>query len=63
MRDNLRIFAENLRNASTDKKAEKLVRYMVEEVAKDCPMHVLIQLGQCIIDCRKNELRSEAERN
>jgi hypothetical protein len=63
MRDYLRNFAENLRNAPTDKKAEKLVRYMVEEVVKDCPIHVLVQLGQCLIDCRKNELHSDAERN
>ncbi len=61
MLDRLKEFAEALRNAPTDKRAEKIVRYMVEEVAKDCPKHVLVQLGQCLIDCRKDELRSEAD--
>jgi hypothetical protein len=63
MRNRLAEFADQLRRAPSDKKAEKVVRFMIEEVAKDCPMHVLIQLGQCLIDCRKSELRDEAERN
>lgn len=56
-------FQKAVRNAPTSKQAEKIVRYMLEEVAKDCPMHVLVQLGQCLADCRKTELRDEAERN
>jgi len=63
MRDNLGIFTESLRNAPTDKKAETFVRMMLERFAKNCPMHVLVQLGQCVIDCRKSELRNEAEQN
>ena len=59
----LQEFREQVKNAPTDKKSEKVVRYMLEEVAKDCPMHVLVQLGQRLIDCRKSELREEAERN
>lgn len=56
-------FLANLRDAPTDKQAEKIVRYMLEEVAKDCPMPLLVQLGQCIADYRKSEIRDEAERN
>ncbi len=45
MRDNLGIFTESVRRAPTDKKAEKFVRDMLERFAKNCPMHVLVQLG------------------
>jgi hypothetical protein len=62
-RNHLNEFAENLRQAPSDKIAERIVRCMVEEVGKDCPVYLLVQLGQCIIDCRKSELRDEAARN
>jgi hypothetical protein len=63
MRDNLDTFTECVRNAPTNKKAEEFVRMMLVKFAKNCPMHVLVQLGQCVIDCRKSELRHEAEQN
>ncbi len=63
MSDCVRQFAEQVRNAPTDPQCEKVVRYMLEEVAKDCPMHVLVALGQCLVDCRRGELHDEAERN
>lgn len=63
MRDRLSEFAGHLKRAPIDKKAERIVRIMVEEVAKDCPMHVLVALGQSLVDSRKSELRNEADRN
>jgi hypothetical protein len=62
-RNNLREFAQYVRSAPTDKGAERIVRTMLERVAKSCPMEVLVQLAQCLIDCRKFELRNEAEQN
>jgi hypothetical protein len=63
MRNRLKEFAEHLRKAHADQRSERIVRAVIEEIAKDCPMSVLVQIGQSIIDCRKDELRSEAERN
>jgi len=63
MRNRLKEFAEQLLKAPTDERAERIVRLMIEELAKDCPMHVLVCIGQSIIDCRQEELRDEAERN
>ena len=63
MRDRVSEFAEHVRKAATNKQSEKIVRYMIEDVAKDCPMHVLKQLGQCLVDCRRSEVRTEAEQN
>ena len=63
MRDNLDIFTECVRNAPTVPKAEEFVRLMMGKFSKSCPMHILVQLGQCLIDCRKLELRQEVEQN
>lgn len=63
MRNHVHEFAEHVRQAPASHPSERIVRLMLEDVAKDCPMHVLVQLGQCLVDCRKSELREEAERN
>ncbi len=63
MRDNLDTFTECVHHAPTCKEAEEFVRMMLERFARRCPMHVLVQLGQCLIDCRRSELREEAEQN
>ena len=63
MQDNLRDFTEHVRNAPTNSASEQFVRMMLERWAKRCPMRVLMQLGQCVIDCRKADLRDEAEQN
>ena len=63
MRGHLDEFIRNVQKATTSKKDELIVRHVVEEVAKDCPIGILVQIGQCIIDCRKSELHDEAERN
>jgi hypothetical protein len=63
MANRLREFAEHVKNASKNARSEKIVRCMVEETAKNCPIHILVQIGQFIVDCRKSELREEAERN
>jgi hypothetical protein len=56
-------FAEYVRNAPGDRQAEQIVRIMLEKVAKNCPVHILVQLGNCLVACRKSELRNEAEKN
>jgi hypothetical protein len=56
-------FANYLSAAPADEKAEWVVRTMLGKVAQNCPMGVLLQLGQCLIDCRRSELRGEAEQN
>lgn len=56
-------FQKHVKMAATDAQSEEIVRVMLERVAKTCPMHVLVQLGQCLVDCRRSELRDEAERN
>ncbi len=60
---NLDMFAECVKNAPTVKKAEEHVRMMLERFARNAPAHVIVRLGECIIDIRKSELREEAERN
>lgn len=62
-RNHVHEFQQTVNNAAHDKRSEKMVRIMLEEVAKDCPMHVLVQLGQSLIDIRRAELRAEAEQN
>jgi hypothetical protein len=61
--DNLSLFAEHVRNAPSDEHAERVVRLMIGNVATNCPMGLLLQLAQCVIDYRKTELRGEAELN
>lgn len=61
--DNLAEFADYVRSVPTSRQAEKIVRLMVEKVAKNCPIEVLVRIGQCILECRQSELRSEAEQN
>jgi hypothetical protein len=63
MTDRLRDFTEHVRRAPSEKFSERVVRHMLEEMAKDCPMAVLVRLGECLIDSRKIELREEAEQN
>lgn len=63
MKNHLADFIRDVKNAPTDARAEKMVRYMLEDMAKDCPMSMLIRLGQCLIECRKDELREEASMN
>ena len=61
--NNLGRFAEFVRNAPTDERAEQFVRAMLARVAASCPMDVLVQLAQCLIECRKGELQDEAGLN
>jgi len=63
MADKTREFAEQLRKAPSDPFCERVVRHMVMNVAKDCAMPLLIQLGQCILDYRLAEIRDEVARN
>ena len=61
--ENLRSFTEFVRNAPTDSNAERIVRLMVEKAGKNCPMPLLVHLGQCIADYRKSEMLDEAQQN
>lgn len=63
MRDRVREFEQSVEKAPTDEGAERIVRIMLEEVAKDCPMHVLVHLGQSLVECRRREQREEATKN
>jgi hypothetical protein len=63
MRNRLKEFAEHLRKAHENQRSERIVRAIIQEIAIDCPMHVLVHIGQSIIDCRKSELRDDAEQN
>ena len=63
MPDYTPFFAATLEQAPTYKGAETLLRAFIEELAKDCPMHVLLAMGRAVLDVRKEELRKEAEAN
>lgn len=63
MRDRVSEFAEFVKNAPHDGRAEMVVRGMLEEIAKDCPMHVLVHLGQSLVECRRKEMREQAGLN
>jgi hypothetical protein len=56
-------FAEHVRKAHEDQRSERIVRAVIQEIVTDCPMHVLVQIGQSIVDCRRTELRDEAGLN
>ncbi len=49
-RTNIRAFQELVRRARTDAPAEQSVRGMLRGCADSCPMDVLVQLGQCLVD-------------
>lgn len=57
--NNLPKFQEQLRLARTNPRAERIVRIMLEEVAKDCPLAVLLRLGETLVECRKEEIIRE----
>jgi hypothetical protein len=60
---NLAGFQELVRLAHSDERAELAVRAMLRECADSCPVDVLVQLVQCLVDARKSELKTEAESN
>ncbi|MBX9625617.1 MAG: hypothetical protein K2X82_17560 [Gemmataceae bacterium] len=59
----LREFARFVREAADDPGAELAVRAVMGEVVASCPTRVLVQLAECVIQCRRTELRGEADRN
>lgn len=56
-------FLEHLKKAPTERFSERVVRGMLEAVAKNGPLDVVIPLGHALIAIRKEEMREEAERN
>lgn len=56
-------FLEQLKNAPTDPQAERIVRIMLEKVARGSPLWVVLALGHKLIEIRKDEMREDAERN
>jgi hypothetical protein len=63
MRDRLAEFSRQVSFARFDKESERIVRCILEEVAKDCPLPLILELAGVVIDYRKRELRIEAEQN
>ncbi len=63
MTDHLDEFVKYLHDAATDGWAERIVRLSIEHAARNCPVDVLVQIGQCVVECRRDELREDAERN
>lgn len=61
--ENLRKFAEFVQNVPSDENSEEFVRDFLSGYARSCPMNLLVQLAQNVIDYRKSELKNEAERN
>ncbi len=56
-------FRKQLELAPTNCWSEKLVRNFITEVVKDCPMDVLIKMGEALADYRQAEIQKEAESN
>lgn len=60
---NLRLFADKVRSIATDPEAESFVRGMLSRIAKSCPLEVLARLGECLVECRRDEIRDESQLN
>jgi hypothetical protein len=61
--DNLSVFETIVERIQFDKSAERSVRAMLKGCADSCPVEVLMQLGQSLLDARRAEMRSQAETN
>ena len=61
--DRVREFSAQVKTAPTNKQSERVVRAMLCGVANNCPMDLLVHIGQLVVDYRKDELRRQAERN
>ena len=62
-KENLRKFVDFVQNAPTDEKAERFVRDFLSDYMWSCPIPLLVQLSQCAVDYRKEEMRNEAQLN
>lgn len=56
-------FRKFVNAAPTTPQAEEYVRTFIAGVAKNCPMDVLVQLGQFVADLRRSELQRASEQN
>jgi hypothetical protein len=61
--DNLTMFQKIVKRVQFDKSAERSVRAMLKGCADSCPVEVLMQLGQSLLDARRSEIRGQAEAN
>jgi hypothetical protein len=61
--DNLAVFQQIVQRVELDQSAERSVRAMLKACADDCPVEVLRQLGQSLLDARRSELRALVEAN
>lgn len=61
--DCLASFQEHLRLAPTSQLSANVVRCLIIAVGEEAPLDVVLQVGQCLVDLRRGELRREAERN
>ncbi len=48
-------FAGHVYLCRTIKQSERVVRIMLEEVAKDCPLTILEKLGWCLVTAIREE--------
>ncbi len=60
MNENLRNFQEIIRRAKSDTDAERFVRQMLRGAADRAPLEAILELGQCLVDVRKHEMRADA---
>lgn len=60
---NLAAFRNILAKVRESKEAEEFVRTMVGKCARSCPVDLLEQLGQCVVEKRRDELHRAAEMN
>jgi hypothetical protein len=61
--DNVATFQQIVERVQFDKNAERSVRAMLKGCAESCPVEVLMQLGQSLLDARRSEMRAQAEAN
>jgi hypothetical protein len=59
----LKILTRCIEDAPREPASEKYVRGVLGRVAKNCPVEILVRIGQFVADIRRSELRDEAEQN
>lgn len=56
-------FEQRIKRAPADAAQEEFLREFLSDVVTDCPMAVLTRIATCVLDIRRQELRSAAEQN
>lgn len=63
MNVSLNSFVKAVSHAKHDSRSEQIVRHTIAEVAMACPIELLVDLGECIIEFRRAEIRTDLEKN